>query len=200
MPASKKDVLLHLKQDKQVYCSTMLDLYGLGEGFPGTPIPESLRTIEQVRRIEASVKEDICKQVPDLRAELRFVPYIQLHEYEGLLFSNPSAFASSPTSPTWLHPFRTSVMLFRHRKTSTMAPRRPLPSACKRCSDLLGKYCMERLLPGQSASMLSAGSALIFAVGWRSSRHCRTTSPAQGRYNFNKERRVWKFASLARLA
>jgi len=33
----KKDILLQLKQDRTAYCSTMLDLYGLGDGFPGTP-------------------------------------------------------------------------------------------------------------------------------------------------------------------
>jgi hypothetical protein len=35
----KKDILLHLRQDPEAYCSTMLDLYGLGEGFPGVPPP-----------------------------------------------------------------------------------------------------------------------------------------------------------------
>ena len=37
----RKDVLLHLKQDKAARCSTMLDFYGLGPGFPGAPVPPS---------------------------------------------------------------------------------------------------------------------------------------------------------------
>jgi len=35
----KKDVAVLLKQDQTAYCSTMLDFYGLGQGFPGKPSP-----------------------------------------------------------------------------------------------------------------------------------------------------------------
>ncbi len=90
----KKDVLLQLKQDKTAYCSTMFDLYGLGAGFPGTPLPGNLQNIDKVTRIELAVKADIIAQIPDLRPDFRFLPYLQLHEYEGLLFSDPAAFAA----------------------------------------------------------------------------------------------------------
>lgn len=46
-------------------------------------------------RIEQAIKADICAQIPDFRPDVRFLPYIQLHEYEGLLFSDPPAFATS---------------------------------------------------------------------------------------------------------
>jgi len=95
----KKDVLLYLKQDRGAYCSTMLDLYGLGAGFPGTPAPANLSNIEKVTHIEQAVKADICSIIPDLRPDLRFLPYLQLHEYEGLLFSDPPAFASAINQP-----------------------------------------------------------------------------------------------------
>jgi hypothetical protein len=90
----KKDVILQLKQDKAAYCSTMFDLYGLGEGFPGMPLPPNIQNIDKVTRIEQAVKADIVAQIPDLRPDLRFLPYLQLHEYEGLLFSDPAAFAA----------------------------------------------------------------------------------------------------------
>jgi len=89
----KKDVLLQLKQDKTAYCSTLFDLYGLGEGFPGTPLPPNLQNIAKVTRIEQAVKADIVAQIPEFRPDVRFLPYLQLHEYEGLLFSDPDAFA-----------------------------------------------------------------------------------------------------------
>ncbi len=82
-----------LKQDRAAYCSTMIDFYGLGGGFPGTPLPENLSNIDKVRHIEQAVKADIVAEFPDLRPDVRLVPYIQLHEYEGLLFSDPQAFA-----------------------------------------------------------------------------------------------------------
>ena len=95
----KKDILLQLKQDRRAYCSTMLDFYGLGAGFPGMPLPPNLSNLDKVIRIEESVKADIVEEVPDLRPDIRFVPYLQLHEYEGLLFSDPQAFASGIGQP-----------------------------------------------------------------------------------------------------
>ena len=95
----KRDVLVLLKQDQTAYCSTMLDFYGLGVGFPGTPIPTNLTNIEKVQHIEQAVKEDICHEVPDFRADVRFVPYLQLHEYEGLLFSDSASFAAAINRP-----------------------------------------------------------------------------------------------------
>ena len=91
----KKDVLTYLKQDTTAYCSTLLDYYGLGRGFPGTPVAENLANVEKVELIERAVKEDICARIPEFRADRRFLPYIQLHEYEGLLFSNPPVFAAA---------------------------------------------------------------------------------------------------------
>ncbi len=91
----QKDVLRQLKRDPLAYCSTMLDFYGLGKGFPGTPLPPNLSNLDKVTHIEQAVREDIITQAPDLRAEVRFIPYLQLHEFEGLLFSDPAAFARS---------------------------------------------------------------------------------------------------------
>ncbi|MGH9729131.1 MAG: DUF4276 family protein [Candidatus Acidiferrales bacterium] len=90
----RKDVVLLLKQDPTAYCSTMLDFYGMGQDFPGLPLSPNLPNIEKVTRIENAVRRDIIAEVPDRRPETRFLPYLQLHEYEGLLFSDPVAFAS----------------------------------------------------------------------------------------------------------
>jgi len=89
----QKDILLKLKQDRSAYCSTMLDFYGLGKDFPGTPLPPNLSNLDKVTCIEQAVKQDIIAQAPDVRPDVRFLPYLQLHEYEGLLFSDPAAFA-----------------------------------------------------------------------------------------------------------
>jgi hypothetical protein len=95
----RKDVLVQLKQDRAAYCSTMLDYYGLGRGFPGTPPPVHLSSLEKVKHVEQAVRTDIYQQIPDLRPDVRFLPYLQLHEFEGLLFSDPTAFAASLRHP-----------------------------------------------------------------------------------------------------
>jgi hypothetical protein len=102
----RRDVILLLKQDREAYCSTMIDLYGLGPGFPGCPPPESLSKLAKVRHVESSFKKDICDEIPELRPDVRFIPYLQLHEYEGLLFSDPEAFANGINQRTLGGPFQ----------------------------------------------------------------------------------------------
>ncbi len=102
----KRDVVLQLKQDRNSYCSTMIDLYGLGAGYPGHPPPGYLSNIEKVRHVEQAVKKYICDQIPDLRADRRFIPYLQLHEYEAILFSDPAAFARGINQPSLQRQFQ----------------------------------------------------------------------------------------------
>lgn len=102
----RKDILTQLKQDRAAYCTTMLDLYRLGKGFPGTPTPLNLSNLDKVAHIERAVQEDIIGGSPDLRADVRLLPYLQLHEYEGLLFSDPGAFANSIFQPHLAGPFQ----------------------------------------------------------------------------------------------
>jgi Domain of unknown function (DUF4276) len=91
----QKDILRQLNEDRSAYCSTMLDFYGLGRGFPGTPPPANLSNLEKVVHVEQAVRENIASQAPELRPDVRLLPYLQLHEYEGLLFSDPTAFANA---------------------------------------------------------------------------------------------------------
>lgn len=91
----KKDILLQLKQDNNVYCSTIFDLYGLETGFPGTVPPNGLLAAQKAVHIENAVLQDIVSIAPELRADVRLIPYLQVHEYEGLLFSDTTAFANA---------------------------------------------------------------------------------------------------------
>ncbi len=46
------------------------------------------------------MKREIVATLPGgLRSDVRFLPYLQLHEYEGLLFSDPAAFARGIYQP-----------------------------------------------------------------------------------------------------
>ena len=70
----RKDVLLHLRQERTACCTTMLDFYGLGEGFPGISVPGTIPSLERAVQIERAMKADVCRSVPDLRPDWRFVP------------------------------------------------------------------------------------------------------------------------------
>lgn len=79
------DIVRFLKQEKgaNVFFTTMIDLYAIAPELPGLAQAEPLRPnpIERVEFLETSFAADIDDR--------RFIPYIQLHEYEAYLFSNP---------------------------------------------------------------------------------------------------------------
>src|SRR5258707_8467443 len=79
----QKDLIRQLKQDTTAFCSTMIDFYGLGKGFPGTPPPANLTNLQKVEHVERAVKEDVCERIPDFSPDVRLIPYLSLHEYEG---------------------------------------------------------------------------------------------------------------------
>ena len=102
----RKDILLQLRQDRRACCTMMLDLYALGAGFPGLPAAPNLSGIEKAMHIEQALHQDIIGRAPELRPDLRFLPYLQVHEYEGLLFSDPEALASSLRQQDLSEPLR----------------------------------------------------------------------------------------------
>jgi len=44
--------------------------------------------------VNNAAKEDIARSFPGLRAEERFVPYMSIHEFEALLFSDSAVLAA----------------------------------------------------------------------------------------------------------
>jgi len=84
----KSDILRLLAQEKggDVFFTTMIDLYAIHANFPGLAEAEKLRHMpaKRVEALEQAFAKDIC--------DGRFVPYIQLHEYEAYLFSDPTWF------------------------------------------------------------------------------------------------------------
>lgn len=99
-PRVRKDILVLLKQERTAYCTTMVDFYGLGAGYPGAPVVVGMPPLEKVRRLEEAMKADIVAEVPELRPDVRFLPYLQLHEHEALLFSDPEALARGIYQPS----------------------------------------------------------------------------------------------------
>jgi hypothetical protein len=86
----KDDILRSLAEDKNtdVFFTTMIDLYAIHYNFPGLKEAEIMRQnpIKRVEFLEKSFANDID--------DPRFIPYIQLHEYEAYLFSDPTCFES----------------------------------------------------------------------------------------------------------
>lgn len=75
----KRDLSRLLLEDRSPHTrfTTMVDLYALPETFPGEPRTGGA-AIERVRSFEAAWAEEM--------KDPRFLPYLQLHEFEALLF------------------------------------------------------------------------------------------------------------------
>lgn len=94
-----KDTEKRLKGDKQAYCSTFFDYYGLPNDFPGRKeSSEKVTIIEKATIIQEQLKKIVEDKFGDEIAR-RFIPYVQMYEFEALLFSDTEAFARSVDQP-----------------------------------------------------------------------------------------------------
>ena len=83
---ARKDILRWLKQDKGAFVTTMFDFYALPDSFPGKDsIKKMTDPYKMVSFLEKKFDENIRNEID---CKERFTPYIQLHEFEGLLFSD----------------------------------------------------------------------------------------------------------------
>ena len=87
-PKLQKDVLNWLNHDTDARVTTMVDLYALPEDFPGRRDAANVADPHQrVAYLENAFAEAIdCRH--------RLIPYIQLHEFEAILFTDISKLAN----------------------------------------------------------------------------------------------------------
>jgi hypothetical protein len=87
----RNDLTLWMKQEQRnadVRFTTMIDLYGLPQDFPGKKEGEKMQDpFQKVAELESRFMDDLSDE--------RLIPYIQLHEFEALLFSSPDAFLAT---------------------------------------------------------------------------------------------------------
>lgn len=77
------DIDRWLREDPTAWHTTLIDLYGLDDDFPGFGQMTHLFPHDRVRHLETAFGADI--------GHPRFIPHLQLHEYETLLFADPEA-------------------------------------------------------------------------------------------------------------
>jgi hypothetical protein len=84
---AKGDLFRWMKEDRHedARFTTMFDLYALPDDFPGRQRSRGLATPRQrVEALEEAFEQDINDR--------RFLPYLQLHEFEALLLADPAQF------------------------------------------------------------------------------------------------------------
>jgi hypothetical protein len=81
----ENDLRLLLRDSNATLVTTMIDYYGLPADFPAPPMPATLSCYEKVKRYEEAFAAKINHD--------RFLPFLMLHEFEALLFTNPPMLA-----------------------------------------------------------------------------------------------------------
>jgi len=93
----RRDILNHLKEDPLCLATTMVDYYALpqtGDGaWPGRQEANGLLFSRKAATVEDALLEDVCKELGSDFDSRRFLPYVVMHEFEGLLFSDCASFA-----------------------------------------------------------------------------------------------------------
>ena len=87
---AKRDILKHLKNPYFTHVTTFFDFYGMGQKWPGRQGTSKQVNRDQSKHLEEAIRKDIEVQVGSARIN-RFIPYVQMHEFEALLFSETSA-------------------------------------------------------------------------------------------------------------
>ncbi len=90
-PRIRKEILRLLNDSSAVRVTTMLDYCGLPPGFPGRESPIGQTASQRVLSVEKAWASDI--------GDPRFLAYLSLHEFEGLLFSDPEKVTDCLDSP-----------------------------------------------------------------------------------------------------
>lgn len=86
----KKQILLHLKNDTTAYITTLIDYYGLYAKHQFPEWDDSNKITDKNKRMD--FLENAMLQDIDDNLQNRYLPYIQLHEFEGLLFNDIKIF------------------------------------------------------------------------------------------------------------
>lgn len=99
--AVKEDISRHLQTDRGSVATTMVDYYALpstgGKAWPGRAEANTQTHEQKARTVETALAQDMESFLP--QASQRFVPFVVLHEFEALLFSDCHAFARGICQP-----------------------------------------------------------------------------------------------------
>ena len=93
----RKNITNHLKGDPACIATTMVDYYALPQegaaAWPGRAKAAGLKIGEKALCIESALLADVAAEMGAHFNLQRFVPFIVMHEFEGLLFSDCAGFS-----------------------------------------------------------------------------------------------------------
>ncbi len=90
----RNDIEMHLKQRRDTYLTLFLDYYGIRGDWPGLAEAKQQNTPgNKAARINLATYDEVERLFGEYGVYWRFIPYIAMHEFEALLFSEPQTLA-----------------------------------------------------------------------------------------------------------
>ena len=134
---AKRDLLALLRQEADTVVTTMFDFYALPSSWPGRVEAQEAAFSKKAEIVEAAVMEDVSSSLGASFDRSRFCPYIQMHEFEALLFSQPTTICAvlrSTGSEREIQSIRDSV------QTPEEINDNPTTAPSKRLLDIFADY------------------------------------------------------------
>lgn len=102
-PNARKNIVNHLREDSTCFATTMVDYYALPEegkkAWPGRKEAASLKTSERGPALERALLDNVAVEMGSGFNPDRFIPFVVMHEFEGLLFSDCGGFSRGIGKP-----------------------------------------------------------------------------------------------------
>ena len=99
----KREILSHIREDMGRTVTTMVDFYGLpsseNSGWPGRVDSQNYPQAQKAIHVEAKLLESISDELGQDGQVDRFIPFVVMHEFEALLFSDCERFAVNIGQP-----------------------------------------------------------------------------------------------------
>ena len=95
----RKGITNHLKGGRGCIVTTMVDYYGMPKNWPGRAEASELSFPTNAEAVEKAIETDVCERIGSNFNPDQFVPYVMMHEFEALLFSDCKRFAEGIGKP-----------------------------------------------------------------------------------------------------
>ncbi len=109
-PEVRKAIVNHLKQDRGIIAATMVDYYGLPrigpKAWPGREEASGVALPAKADMVEKAIVEDVVRTMGIGFDSSRFIPFVTMHEFEALLFSDCERLAVGMDRPDLGNAFR----------------------------------------------------------------------------------------------
>lgn len=142
------DTRIRLLGDTQSFCTTFFDFYALPTDFPGkNEAGKKTAIADKANDVCEGLADSLKKKIGDQPMQ-RFIPYVQMYEFEALLFSDPQGFANGIDEPSLETKFQEIKQSF---STPEDINDSPMTAPSKR---------VEKLVPGYQKPLFGTLAAL----------------------------------------